>query len=200
MDIIMIVLLLAELFILMRNIASRAELNRLKEEAVVIHVDQRTWVKVCRILCAVAAVAIAALIGLFIMQGETAMLEGGLFSWLALVLAFAFFAIAPYTLHEWVITEKGIFIYNVGQLIPWGQVITTGVQNGKRMKKVVIQIKKEQGEVFKTRYQMIGMKDMEEANRISELIRQFVHALDRKKIYKKTIEERATDLKKRRWF
>ena len=41
MDIIMIVLLLAELFILMRNIASRAEMNRLKEEAVVVHVDQR---------------------------------------------------------------------------------------------------------------------------------------------------------------
>ena len=95
----MIVLLLAELFILMRNIASRAEMNRLKEEAVVVHVDQRIWVKVCRIMCAIAAVAIAALIGFFIAQGETALLEGGLFSWLALVLAFAFFAIAPYTLH-----------------------------------------------------------------------------------------------------
>ena len=68
------------------------------------------------------------------------------------------------------------------------------------MKKVVIQIKKEQGEVFKTRYQMIGMEDLQEAERISELIRQFVHALDRKKMYKKTVEERATDLKKRRWF
>ena len=47
MDIIMIVLLLAELFILMRNIASRAEMNRLKEEAVVVHVDQRICIKVC---------------------------------------------------------------------------------------------------------------------------------------------------------
>ncbi len=200
MDIIMIVLLLAELFLLMRNIASRAEMNRLKEEAVVAHEDKRTWVRVCRILCAIGAVAVAAMIGVFIVKGETMLLEGGLFSWLALVMAFAFFAVTPYSLHEWVITEKGIFIYNVGQLIPWGQVITTGVQNGKRMKKVVIQIKKEQGEVFKTRYQMIGMEDLQEAERISELIRQFVHALDRKKMYKKTVEERATDLKKRRWF
>lgn len=196
----MIVLLLAELFLLMRNIASRAEMNRLKEEAVVAHEDKRTWVRVCRILCAIGAVAVAAMIGVFIVKGETMLLEGGLFSWLALVMAFAFFAVTPYSLHEWVITEKGIFIYNVGQLIPWGQVITTGVQNGKRMKKVVIQIKKEQGEVFKTRYQMIGMEDLQEAERISELIRQFVHALDRKKMYKKTVEERATDLKKRRWF
>ena len=88
----------------------------------------------------------------------------------------------------------------MGQFIPWGQVITTGVQNGKHMKKIVVQIKKEQGEMFKARYQMMGTDDLEEAKKVSDLIREFVHALDKKKIYTRNIEERATEFKKRRWF
>lgn len=200
MEIVMIVLLLAVLFILMKNISSRAEFNRLKEEAVICHTDKRRWVKVCRILSGVGAAAVAVLIAVFTVQQNTVALEGGFFSWICLVMALAFFAIAPYTLHDWLITEKGLYIYNMGQFIPWGQVITTGVQNGKHMKKIVIQIKKEQGEMFKARYQMMGTDDLEEANKVSDLIRQFVHALDKKKIYKRTIEERATEFKKRRWF
>lgn len=200
MDFFMIIMLLAVLFIMMKNIASRAEFNRLKEGAVVVHQDSRKWVRVCRILCVFGAVAVAGIIIFFLSRGELEVLEGGLFSWLTMMVAFIFFAVAPYNLQEWLITEKGVFIYNMGQLIPWGQVITTGVQDGKKMKKVVIQIKKEQGEMFKARYQMMGMEDLEEAKKISDLIRQFIHALDRKKIYKKNMEEHATDLKKRRWF
>lgn len=200
MEIVMIVLLLAILFILMKNISSRAEFNRLKEEAVICHRDQRRWVKVCRILSGIGAVAVGALIAVFTVQQNTVALEGGFFSWICLVMALAFFAIAPYTLHDWLITEKGLYIYNMGQFIPWGQVITTGVQNGKHMKKIVVQIKKEQGEMFKARYQMMGTDDLEEANKVSDLIREFVHALDKKKIYKRNIEERATEFKKRRWF
>lgn len=198
----MIVMLLAMIFLMMKNIASKAELGRLKEGAVVVHTDHRKWTKLLRILSGICAVITAGIVIFFLFNVDMYTLNSGLFSWLALIFAFLFFALTPYNQEEWVITEKGLFIYNTGEFIPWGQVITTGIQGnkGKRMKKVVIQIKKEQGEFMKARYQTMGVASLEEANEISALIREFVHALDRKKMYKRNLEEHKTELKKRRWF
>ena len=186
MEILMIVMLLAILFFMMKNIAARSEFNRLKAEAVVVHEDHRRWIRVCRILCGVLAAGVAVTIIWFLSQGQVQFMETNLFGWLSMFLAFLFFAVTPYNMQDWLITEKGIFIYNMGELIPWGQVITTGIQ--------------EQGEILKQRYQMMGVVSTEEAKQISDLIREFIHALDRKKIYKRTMEEHNTELKKRRWF
>ena len=49
---------------------------------------------------------------------------------------------------------------------------------------------------MKQRYQMMGVVSTEEAKQISDLIREFIHALDRKKIYKRTMEERDTELER----
>ena len=202
MELLMIVMLLAEIFVMMRNVASKAELNRLRAEAVISHTDKRKWTKWIRIISGVCTVLVTGLVIYFLFNESAYTLHSGLFSWLALIFALLFFTVTPYNQQEWVITEKGIFIYNTGEFIPWGQVITTGVQpgKGKRMTRVVLQIKKEQGEMFKANYQLMGVETVEEANQISDLIRDFIRALDRKKMYKRNLEERKTELKKRKWF
>ena len=200
MEFLMIVMLLAILFFMMKNIAARSEFNRLKADAVVVHEDHRRWIRVCRILCGVLAAGVAGIIIWFLSQGQVQFVETNLFGWLSMFLALLFFAVTPYNMQDWLITEKGIFIYNMGEMISWGQVITTGIQEHKKRPRLVIQIKKEQGEILKQRYQMMGVVSTEEAKQISDLIREFIHALDRKKIYKRTMEEHNTELKKRRWF
>ncbi|MBQ7064819.1 MAG: hypothetical protein IJM90_08020 [Firmicutes bacterium] len=202
MDIIMILMFFLILFLLMRNIAARAELQRQEQDAVVYHRDSRKWTKVMRILAGVGAALVAAVVVFFLTKGRITFADPSFFTWLALAVAFVFFAVAPYNQAEWAITEKGLFIYNAGQMIPWTQVITTGIQPGKpdRMQKVTIQIKKSQGEFLKPKFQVIGVDSQEEAKEISDLIREFVHALDRKKIYKRTMEERQVDIQKRRFY
>ena len=69
-----------------------------------------------------------------------------------------------------------------------------------RMSRITLQIKKEQGEIFKARYQTLGIENEEEAKKISDLIREFIHALDRKKIFIRNKEEHETDIRKRKWF
>ena len=202
MDIIMILMFFLILFLLMRNIAARAELQRQEQDAVVYHRDSRKWTKVMRILAGVGAALVAAVVVFFLTKGRITFADPSFFTWLALAVAVVFFAVAPYNQAEWAITEKGLFIYNAGQMIPWTQVITTGIQPGKpdRMQKVTIQIKKSQGEFLKPKFQVIGVDSQEEAKEISDLIREFVHALDRKKIYKRTMEERQVDIQKRRFY
>ena len=201
-EIIMGILLLGVIFMTVRNISSRISLKHLQEEAIVYHRDTRRWPKVLRIICLVLAAGLFGFLIYYLGQVNLINLADIFFGWLAAIAVLVFFGVAPFNQQEWAITEKGVFVYNAGTMIPWGQIITSGVVPAKkgRRHRITLQIKKEQGEIFKAQYQPLGIETEEEARRVSDLIRDFIHALDRKKIYKRNKEEHETELKKRRWF
>lgn len=201
-SIIFTVILLLEIFVLMKNSVAKGEMKRFaKEEGVlIVHYDTRKWVKVMRIICGVAAAVTAGFLIYMLIVWNVLFLADNIFNMIALCAAFLYFAVAPYNTGNWVLSDKGIFIYNTGSVVPWSQVITTGIISNKNHHIVNIQIKKQQGEMFKSQFQMIRVDSAEQAKEVSELIRQFVHALDRKKMFKRVQEEKRTDLKKRQWF
>ncbi len=202
MGIFMIVLLFAILFFLMRNMGAKAEMKRLKEEAIVFHKDDRKWVPIVRGICGVLAAVSIGLLVYFFIRGNVATLDDIFYSWLGLIAAFLFFSIAPYNTSEWAIVEKGVYVYNMSRLVPWAEIITTGVAPTKKNGRcrVTLQIRKQEGEMFKARFQPLATNNEAEAKEYSDLIREFIHALDRKKMYKRDIEEKKTDIKKRKWY
>ena len=202
MGIVMIVLLLVILFVLMRNMGAKAEMKRLKEEAIVYHKDTRKWISVSRVIFGVLAVVSVAMLFWFIFRGDVATMDDVFYSWLGMIAAFLFFCIAPYNASDWVITEKGVYVYNMGRMVPWAEIITTGIapvkKNGRC--RVTLQLRKQEGEMFKARFQPLGTNSEAEAKEYSDLIREFIHALDRKKMFKREVEEKKTDIKKRKWY
>ncbi len=201
-EIFMAILLLGVIFMIVRNVSSRIALKKLKDEAIVYHRDTRRWPRIARIVCLVLAAGVLGFLIYYLTIVNLINLADVFFGWMAAIAVLIFFGTVPYNQQDWAITEKGVFIYNTGDVIPWGQIITSGVMPAKkgRMHRVTLQIKKEQGEVFKARYQTLGIESEEEARRISDLIREFIHALDRKKMFIRNKEEHETDIRKRKWF
>ncbi|MBQ5959514.1 MAG: hypothetical protein IJL53_02490 [Firmicutes bacterium] len=201
-EIFMAILLLGVVFMIVRNTSSLLSLKKLKEEAIVYHRDTRRWPRIAKIICLVLAAGVFGFLVYYLTIVNLINLADVFFGWLAAIAVLVFFGTVPYDQQDWAITEKGIFVYNTGDLIPWGQIITCGVMPSKkgRMSRITLQIKKEQGEIFKARYQTLGIENEEEAKKISDLIREFIHALDRKKIFIRNKEEHETDIRKRKWF
>lgn len=201
-EILMAVLLIGVIFMIVRNTSSLMSLKKLKDEALIYHRDTRRWTKVARIICLVLAAAVFGFMIYYLTVVNLINLANIFFGWLAAIAVLVFFGTVPYNQQEWAVTEKGVYIYNVGDLIPWGQIITSGVMPAKkgRMHRVTLQIKKEQGEIFKARYQTLGIESDADARKVSDLIREFIHTLDRKKMFIRNKEEHETELRKRRWF
>lgn len=199
--IIFILLVLFEAFVLMKNLSSKSEMKRIEQEGVVVaHHEKRKWVRNGRIACAVFAGIVVIFCVVKLISGDQFFLIENLFTLIAVVISLMYFTIAPYDMEEWLILDRGVYIYNAGALIPWTQVITTGQIEKKNTHTVVIQIKKEAGELFKAQYQLIHADSKEEAEQIGQLIRQFVHAMDRKKMFKRNMEEKKIDIRKRKWY
>ena len=161
-EIFMAILLLGVVFMIVRNISSLLSLKKLKEEAIVYHRDTRRWPRIAKIICLVLAAGVFGFLVYYLTIVNLINLADVFFGWLAAIAVLVFFGTVPYDQQDWAITEKGIFVYNTGDLIPWGQIIPCGVMPSKkgRMSRITLQIKKEQGEIFKARLASMAGSDL----------------------------------------
>ncbi len=190
------------LFLLMRNITSSNELKEYEKgnhgEVLYVMKDSRRSMIVLRIAGAVVALAVIALFVIDIVLYDR-FIDVDSTRALSLVLGCLIFAIAPYSTSRWVMTKDGIYIYSSGIFVPWTQMITTGVQKRKGNTFITLQIKKEQGEYLKQAYQLLMVKP-EDAERLSSMIREFIHTVDKMKMLKHIKDEKAVEKKKKTWY
>ena len=183
----------------MRNISAGVELKKYSEgNPLYIMKDTRLWVRIGRILAAVMMVAVIAIFIYDIMYVES-FFDVDAFRPLALVLGLGLFAIAPYSTSRWVMTEEGIFSYNSNLFIPWSQLITSGVQRRKNKTFLILNVKKEQGEMFKQTFYLLMVKT-EDADHLDEVIHQFIRSIDKMKRLKHVREEKQVAKKKNSWY
>ena len=109
-------------FFLIRNIQSDREFKQYSQEAITVFHDQRKTHKFARILFKILFVLS---IILFIVSVVVWKIQdpGSLLSVFCLVIGCFLFAFFPFTPGRWVLTQKGIFIYNNGVFIPWTRMI-----------------------------------------------------------------------------
>ena len=193
------------LFLLVRNINARIEYKEYasgsKGEVLYVMKDERRYLKVLRVLAVLLIVVTITLFILNITVYEKFLNTDGMQP-IAMIAGLALLAFVPYSTHLWVMTRDGIFIYNSNAFFPWSQMITSGVQKRRKVTYVTVQIKKEKGEFLKQPFQFLAVKP-EDAQRLSDLVREFVHANDKMKMLKRIKDERAENEAKKRkktWY
>ena len=193
------------LFLTVHNINAAIELKAYKKgqhgEVLYAMEEDRLWIKILRIL---ALLLMLFVIGVYIYdvtQVERFSDVDGMRP-LSIVFGLALFAFAPFSTSRWVMTGEGVYVYNSASFVPWSQMITTGVQRRKNSTYLVIQIKKEKGEFFKQTFTMLRTRP-EDADRLSSMVREFIHALDKLKMLKHIKDEKEEQQKKKKknlWY
>ena len=118
----------------------------------------------------------------------------------SLVIGLLIFVVAPFSTSRWVMTQDGIYVYNSNLFVPWSQMITSGVSTRGKNTYITVQIKKEKSEFLKQAFQLLMVKP-EDADRLSETIRAFIHALDKMKMLKRRKDEKTEAVKKKKtWY
>lgn len=187
------------LFLIMRNLSAASELKRRSQgETLYVMKDTRLWVRIGRVLAGLMIIAVIAVFIYDILYIES-FFDVDAFRPLALVLGLALFAIAPFSTSRWVMSEEGIFSYNSNLFIPWSQLITTGVQRKKNKTFLVLNVKKEKGELFKQTFYLLMVKP-EDADHLDEMIHQFIRTIDKMKRLKHIKEEKKVAKKKNSWY
>lgn len=121
------------------------------------------------------------------------------FAVLALALLLALFAFVPFSSSLWTMNDKGIYIYRARRFIPWSQIIRTGIQTNRKTTYLTLQVKKEAGEVLKRIYYAVIIPP-EDGDEVRNIIREFLHALDKQRYYKNRQDEKKVELKDRKWY
>ena len=108
------------------------------------------------------------------------------------------FAFFPFTAGRWIMTDRGIYVYNYGTFIAWPQMI--GVQIVPRGKKafLVLTLKKATASSLKkTSYPLMieGAKAVD----LSNMIREFINTVDRKRYRKQFNEEHEKKMKTKKY-
>ena len=192
------------LFLLVRNINGRIEYKEYasgkRGEVLYVMKDERKSIIVYRVIGLLVIIATIVLFILNITKYESFLNIDGMQP-AALVIGLSILVFAPYSTHLWVMTQDGIFVYNNGSFIPWSELITSGVQTRRKVTYITIQIKKEKGEFLKQPFQFLAVKE-EDSERLSSLIREFIHAIDKMKMLKHIKDEKAEmkAKKKRTWY
>ena len=185
------------MFMLVRNINSSIEMNEYKKgkrgEVLYVMEDSRTSIKILRIVCVLLIISVAVLFILDVTKFETMRDIDALLP-ASLVIGLLIFVVAPFSTSRWVMTQDGIYVYNSNLFVPWSQMITSGVSTRGKNTYITVQIKKEKSEFLKQAFQLLMVKP-EDADRLSETIRAFIHALDKMKMLK-----RRKDEKKKPWY
>lgn len=169
-----------------------------QEDPLYIMKDERRSVRIGRILAALLMIAVLIIFIYDIVVVET-FFDVDAMRPLALMLGLGLFVFTPFSTSRWVMTHEGIFVYNNNIFLPWSQLITTGIQKKKKKTYIVLQVKKESGELFKQTYYLLMVKP-EDAERLSEMIRQFIRSLDKMKRLKHIQDEKKVPKKKRTWY
>lgn len=191
------------MFMLVRNINSSIEMNEYKKgkrgEVLYVMEDSRTSIKILRIVCVLLIISVVVLFILDVTKFETMRDIDALLP-ASLVIGLLIFVVAPFSTSRWVMTQDGIYVYNSNLFVPWSQMITSGVSTRGKNTYITVQIKKEKSEFLKQAFQLLMVKP-EDANRLSETIRAFIHALDKMKMLKRRKDEKAEAVKKKKtWY
>ena len=110
-------------FFLARNIASFTEYKRLSKEAVMVFEDQRKIFKVSRVIFLVLFIVAGVLFFLTLFVFKPLDLNN-LLALLCLMAGCALFSFVPYTNGRFVVTEKGIYVYNANRFLLWEEIIS----------------------------------------------------------------------------
>ncbi len=191
------------MFMLVRNINSSIEMNEYKKgkrgEVLYVMEDSRTSIKILRIVCVLLIISVVVLFILDVTKFETMRDIDALLP-ASLVIGLLIFVVAPFSTSRWVMTQDGIYVYNSNLFVPWSQMITSGVSTRGKNTYITVQIKKEKSEFLKQAFQLLMVKP-EDADRLSETIRAFIHALDKMKMLKRRKDEKADAVKKKKtWY
>ena len=191
------------MFMLVRNINSSIEMNEYKKgkrgEVLYVMEDSRTSIKILRIVCVLLIISVVVLFILDVTKFETMRDIDALLP-ASLVIGLLIFVVAPFSTSRWVMTQDGIYVYNSNLFVPWSQMITSGVSTRGKNTYITVQIKKEKNEFLKQAFQLLMVKP-EDADRLSETIRAFIHALDKMKMLKRRKDEKADAVKKKKtWY
>ncbi len=183
----------------MRGIIASTEMKRqAKDHPLYVMQDRRTWVRVGRILSGAMVVLVLGVYFYDVSRVET-FFDVDAMQPLSISLGFAFFAFVPYSSSRWVMKEDGVFVYNSNKFIPWTQLITAGVQKKRKNTYITLDIKKEAGEIFKQTYCVLMVKE-EDAERLCDMIKQFINSIDKMKRIKHIQDEKKVPKKKRTWY
>ena len=191
------------MFMLVRNINSSIEMNEYKKgkrgEVLYVMEDSRTSIKILRIVCVLLIISVVVLFILDVTKFETMRDIDALLP-ASLVIGLLIFVVAPFSTSRWVMTQDGIYVYNSNLFVPWSQMITSGVSTPGKNTYITVQIKEEKSEFLKQAFQLLMVKP-EDADRLSETIRAFIHALDKMKMLKRRKDEKADAVKKKKtWY
>ena len=191
------------MFMLVRNINSSIEMSEYKKgkrgEVLYVMEDSRTSIKILRIVCVLLIISVVVLFILDVTKFETMRDIDALLP-ASLVIGLLIFVVAPFSTSRWVMTQDGIYVYNSNLFVPWSQMITSGVSTRGKNTYITVQIKKEKSEFLKQAFQLLMVKP-EDADRLSETIRAFIHALDKMKMLKRRKDEKTEAVKKKKtWY
>ena len=168
-------------FFLMKNIHSDREFKQYSQEAITVYHDPRKTHKIARVFFKILFVLSIALliVGVFVwrIQDPSSILS----------------------LICWVLTARGIYIYNSGIFIPWTQMIGTEILPRGKQTYIILNIKQTEKEHGKrTAYPILVPGT--QARDLCNMIREFITVMDRKQHRKQFNAERAVPLKDRKFY
>lgn len=118
---------------------------------------------------------------------------------LALALFCVLYAFTPYTMWYWCLSADGLYSYRLRKLLPWSEFVQVGTLRRKKKMFISVQVKKAAGDTFKQVYYAFPI-EAEDEPEAREIIREFMHTLERARMMRRDAQEKATPLKERKWY
>ncbi len=180
------------------NAFALKEYRRLSQNAIRSYSDNSRFRKAVRCILCVLCVLTLLSIPVFILLKFSHSLDFYL-TLLLTALFLGLYGFVPFSAGTWCITGEGVYIYRVRKLIPWTQIIRTGAQTVRKRTFLTLQVKKQKGEMFKQVFYSCRIP-ADEVDEARQIIREFLHTLDRQRLMKKRREEQSVELKDRRFY
>ncbi len=184
-------------FFMVLNYHALLDYKKYSQKALRVFTETRKSRKTLRILCIIGAVVclgvfITALIFRF-MDAANAM------AFMALAFLLALHGFVPFSSALWTLDANGVYIYRARRFIPWTQIIQHGSIKKRKTTLLTFRLKQETGEMFKRIYYSVILPE-EQLEETQQIIREFLHAIETQKYYKRRQEEKKQDLKDRKWY
>ena len=185
-------------FFLMKNIHSDREFKQYSQDAITVFHDPRRSHKVARVVFKLLFVlsVVLLIVSIAVWKVQT---PDRILSILCLVFGCFLFAFYPFTPGRWVLTAKGIYVYNNSIFIPWTQMIGTDILPRGKQTYIILKIKQTEKEHGKrTAYPILVPGP--QAQDLCNMIREFITVMDRKKHRQQFNAEHAVPLKDRKFY
>ncbi len=185
-------------FFLVKNIHSDRDFKQYSQDAISVYQDPRKSHQVARVFFKILFLLsiVLLIVAVFVWHVQDL---ASILSAICLIIGCFLFAFYPFTPGRWVLTARGIYIYNSGIFIPWAQMIGTEILPRGKQTYIIINIKQTEKEHGKrTAYPILVPGT--QAKDLCNMIREFITVMDRKKYRKQLNEERAIPLKDRKFY